>query len=60
MYTSQDYEKAFKQTNVRIIMGAAPIALGLAGIITLTLLKQKVALYIFTAVMYLVCFYVWS
>ena len=60
MYTSQDYEKAFGKTNARIILGAALIALGLAGIITLTLLKQKVALYIFTAVMYLVCFFVWS
>ena len=60
MYTSRDYEKAFGKTNARIILGVALIALGVAGIVTLTLLRQKIALYIFTAVMYLVCFFVWS
>ena len=60
MYTSRDYEKAFGKTNARIIFVTALIALGVAGIIALTLLRQKIALYIFTAVMYLVCFFVWS
>ncbi|MBR5985082.1 MAG: hypothetical protein IKT23_03535 [Clostridia bacterium] len=60
MYTAEDYEKAFGKTKARVILGSALIVLGLAGIVTLTLLKQKIALYIFTAIMYLVCFFVWS
>ncbi|MCR4622801.1 MAG: hypothetical protein K5663_12050 [Clostridiales bacterium] len=60
MYTSDDYTKAFGKTKAKVIFGAALIGLGLAGVIALTLLKQKIALYIFAAVMYLVCFFVWS